>query len=386
MTEKSITKPDKPKDHQLFVDSLDSDILNEKSSVATGSIEEKLLLGVVKGFTASYMKRYEPEIMSDSKNLYEAVKALQSPSIYFPIRQNVLSNALAITTTNKHFLSKDSYGNNILQNKKLNLILELAEGFNEKLLKLTPSVLRVLTLFEVWQSMNGWPSQEVVMPVTEYMKLLGLKDTTANQKDAMQKLREAMEVLSSVRLKYSGHGYNYMNLSIYGGFSGMVNKTIVFHFSRPYVEMMKLKRGFLQIPRYALQINNQCNPNSLVFVRKLAIHKAINHNKPNADRIRVKSLLEVAPSIPSYSEQKCIGKVRQRIIDPFIRDMDALWPCLDPSYYNPNGKTITPEEIAKISYPEFKMLTVEVSWKRYPGRQRKNEIVMQMDSDQGWNG
>ena len=94
------------------------------------------------------------------------------------------------------------------------------------------------------------------------------------------------------------------------------------------------------------------------------MHYNINNNKNNKNKnvLSVNTLLEYCSAIPKYDEDiKKNGGMTQRIIKPFIRDLNAIniieWYFLD----NENNIK-TPNDIK--NYYDFIDLKVVWSWKK----------------------
>ncbi|NCB72465.1 MAG: hypothetical protein EOM45_11915 [Clostridia bacterium] len=90
----------------------------------------------------------------------------------------------------------------------------------------------------------------------------------------------------------------------------------------------------------------------------------MNRNKLNADIIGVMTLLESTPIIPKYEDIKDQGRINQRIIEPFERDMDAIRDTLKWQYCGTNGTQIVPPT----NYEEFSKALIKIAWNNYPER------------------
>ena len=135
-------------------------------------------------------------------------------------------------------------------------------------------------------------------------------------------------------------------------------------------------------PSQLQTLNSKRNPNSYYFLRKIAEHKNMNVGKKNEDIIAVKTLLSVAPHIPTYEEVMQTSRALTRqIIEPFERDLDALEETLSWTYCHSNNTPLTDEELATLSYDTFKGLLIHTEWKDYPDQtarlQRKAELIEQ---------
>ena len=133
-------------------------------------------------------------------------------------------------------------------------------------------------------------------------------------------------------------------------------------------------------PAQLQTLNSKRNPNSYYLLRKIAEHKNMNIGKKNENIIAVKTLLSVAPFLPTYEEVMETGRqLDQRIIKPFERDMDALETTLSWHYCHSLDQPLTDEELSTMSYATFEELLIHTEWRNYPDQtarlERKAEAV-----------
>ena len=127
-------------------------------------------------------------------------------------------------------------------------------------------------------------------------------------------------------------------------------------------------------PAQLWRINQKRNPNSYYFLRRIAEHKNMNIGKKNEDIISVKTLLSASPYLPKRADVAKAGRqLKQRIIDPFERDMDELEETLLWEYCHSNNTPLTDEELQNFSYELFEKLLVKITWKRYPDQTARME-------------
>jgi hypothetical protein len=120
------------------------------------------------------------------------------------------------------------------------------------------------------------------------------------------------------------------------------------------------------------KFNIRTNPNAPYLFRRIQQHKHMNRNKSNENRIRVSTLINAAPLLASYDEVSKGGRqVRQRIIDPFERDMNALqrvgvrWQYTDPEN---KDQPLSKDQVEGLSYLEWEALIIDLNWEYYPTR------------------
>ena len=122
----------------------------------------------------------------------------------------------------------------------------------------------------------------------------------------------------------------------------------------------------------------------------------MNRNKSNENRIRVSTLINAAPLLASYDEVSKGGRqVRQRIIDPFERDMNALqgkgvrWQYIDPEN---KDQPLNKDQVEGLSYLEWEALIIDIEWEYYPTRpkpdtdQEEPEKLTDGSSEEGKKG
>ena len=145
-----------------------------------------------------------------------------------------------------------------------------------------------------------------------------------------------------------------------------------------------LSYPIMSYPSQLWTLNSKRNPNSFYLLRKIAEHKNMNIGKKNEDIIAVKTLLAVAPNLPSYEEvMETDRHLDQRIIQPFERDMNALEDTLTWTYCHSNNSPLTDKELASLSYETFTTLLIKTDWKLYPNQtarlERKAERIEQAE-------
>ena len=244
---------------------------------------------------------------------------------------------------------------------------------------LKTSTCQLLDAITVALTETGAKSPSVVIPLSAYMERRGLKD----RKEARSQAKADMEVLRQASITgeekrgKNTQTYSFVNIADSGEIRR--NGDIVFTFGNTFYQML-LGYPVMPYPAQLQTINSKRNPNSYYLLRKIAEHKNMNIGKANEDIIAVKTLLSVAPFIPSYEEVMATDKhTDQRIVKPFERDMDALAETLSWEYCHTNGQPLQNDELQNPGYALVKGLLVKVSWKDYPDQtarlERKAERV-----------
>lgn len=122
-------------------------------------------------------------------------------------------------------------------------------------------------------------------------------------------------------------------------------------------------------PRALRKIPLKLYPSANSIGMKLAVMANMNYVRNSFVRIKVVNLLKDVTTIPTYED---IGKrqrqTHQRIIDPFIRLMDAFveYGELSQWHFELNKVVVPREMYSKIRYDDFKEYMVVFKMKNYP--------------------
>ena len=211
------------------------------------------------------------------------------------------------------------------------------------------------------------------------MKRRGLKD----RKEAKTQAKADMEILRGASFSWEERrgkkteSYSFVNLADSGEIRR--NGDIVFTYGTTFYNIL-LGYPVMPYPAQLQTLNSKRNPNSYYLLRKIAEHKNMNIGKKNENIIAVKTLLSVAPFLPTYEEVMATDRhLDQRIIKPFERDMDALETTLSWNYCHSLDQPLTDEELNTMSYATFEGLMIHTEWRNYPDQtarlERKAEAV-----------
>ena len=295
------------------------------------------------------------------------------------IRQGTGTNALTKMSAKESngFKIDEITGNATIKNG--NFILSIPKY--EQLAGLKTSTHQLLDAITLAFTNSGAKSPTVILPLEEYMSRRGLKD----RKEAKTQAKADMDILKRASFSWeekrgkTTQSYAFVNLADSGEIKR--NGSIVFTFGATFYNAL-LGYNVMPYPAQLQTINNKKNPNSYYLLRKIAEHKNMNVGKKNENIISVKTLLDVAPFIPSYEEvMKTDRHFDRRIIVPFERDMDALEDTLTWHYCHSLNQPLTEKELDTMSYEMFEKLLVHTIWKDYPDQtarlERKQEHLAQ---------
>ena len=312
-----------------------------------------------------------------------AIKPTDSPierrKDFSTIRQGTSTNALTkLRATEGKGLTIDQItGDATIKNG--NFILTIPKY--EQLTGLKTSTYQLLDAITVALTESGAKSPTVILPLEEYMKRRGLKD----RKEAKTQAKADMEILRGASFSWEEkrgkkvESYAFVNLADSGEIRR--NGDIVFTYGNTFYNIL-LGYPVMPYPAQLQTLNSKRNPNSYYLLRKIAEHKNMNIGKKNEDIIAVKTLLSVAPFIPSYEEVMSGNRnIADRIIGVFERDMDALETTLSWHYCHSLEQPLTDEELNTMSYATFEGLMIHTEWRNYPDQtarlERKAEAIAQ---------
>ena len=235
------------------------------------------------------------------------------------------------------------------------------------------STYQLLDALTVALTETGAKSPAVALSLEEYMKKRGLKD----KKEARKQVTDDLETLFNATISFKekrkkGQEQDFHDIRIIdskGIRKGIINVT----FGTAFYKIL-LGYPIMPYPAQLWELNSKRNPNSFYLLRKIAEHKNMNVGKKNEDIIAVKTLLAVAPYLPSYEEVMNTDRaISRRIIEPFERDMDALEDTLTWTYCHSNNTPLTDEELSSMSYDTFISLLIKIDWKQYPDQTARLE-------------
>lgn len=230
-------------------------------------------------------------------------------------------------------------------------------------IKLKASTHRLLDALTVRFAETGGKGPTVEMPLSEYMELCGLSDA----KEARKQVKEDLEALYSLTLSYKGkgkHSLDFVDFRLCDS-KGIVNGVIFFNFSRPLYGVL-MQYPIMRLPNEYFKLNSKRNPNSSYFLRKISEQKNMNAGAPTEDIISVQTLLNSTDELPRYEDIASTGRIDQRIIRPFERDLDALSNTLTWEYCHSKGAPLTAAELSSMDYALFRSLLIKITWLDYP--------------------
>jgi hypothetical protein len=347
------------------------------------------------------MEAYKKKIAEErEKKALEALEAVEStapaisrvaPSIlptderekstFSTIRQGTATNALTKIkpSTKRNMIIDTITGTATITQGNLSITIP---DFT-KLTGFRTSTYQLLDALTVALTETGAKSPVVALSLEEYMKKRGLKD----KKEARKQVTDDLETLFNAKISFKekrkkGQEQDFHDIRIIDS-KGIRKGIITVTFGTAFYNIL-LGYPIMPYPAQLWELNSKRNPNSFYLLRKIAEHKNMNVGKKNEDIIAVKTLLAVAPYLPSYEEVMNTDRaISRRIIEPFERDMDALEDTLTWTYCHSNNTPLTDEELSSMSYDTFISLLIKIDWKQYPDQtarlKRKAERIEQAE-------
>lgn len=159
-----------------------------------------------------------------------------------------------------------------------------------------------------------------------------------------------------------------MDLNIFE-FTGIKNGRVIAKLTQTAKDLYK---NYSVMPFHldTWKFNIRQYPHASYFVRRIQLHKHMNRNKSNENIIRVKTLLDAAPLMPTYADVGKGGRqFRQRIIDPFERNLNALETLgIEWGYTRPGqeAEPLEKDELSRLGYLEWENLLIAIKWDYYP--------------------
>lgn len=246
-------------------------------------------------------------------------------------------NAYEIKSTNKEFMLTISE-NNHLTNLNLIFITMVLSKLTEK-------------------GINNYYNKPFMMTLKEYAEYRNLKSSHVARCNVKNDLRALFDMYISINIKNLKTDFRIISEK-----SIIKNSVIYIWFTPQFLSYYSSIKYLIYLPKELFKINVRDNPNTFGILWKLLYHYNINENKgnKNSDCLSVSTLLEYCSAIPHYDDTfKAQGGLSQRIIKPFIRDLDAI-NIIDWYFLDEKNNIVAKNSIK--SYLDFITLKVKFEW------------------------
>ena len=261
---------------------------------------------------------------------------------------------------------------------KKDTILQIT-NFTDSSIKELPHTTFYLLLALIWQfNTLGRKEPIIELPIKVYAKLRGLLDT----KELRKQMRRDLELLGNYKITYQNHknkfskkkkkicDEDFFNINLSQGV-GIYKKNIVFHLSNHFYNHFANAYPMFWYPDL-LQLNPKTS--SFFLGHYILSHYNMNFDKPNANIISVKCLLEACHTIPT--KEKAYPHLLQRIIEPFANALDSLSSIgLQWHYCHSKGLSLTDSELEFFKYNIFIDCYIYLTLPNHPltGTKRKTK-------------
>ena len=316
-------------------------------------------------------ERVENVTSTERGNVPCSTMSGEKENLFLMIRQGFGLSAFTLQATSQKVEPNiDAFtGKATLEFKDIKVLIE--EYSKHK--NLTVPTMQLLDFMDIRLTERGMKSPSVEFTVDEYMQYRRLSD----RKSIREQIQSAIEELKSISLEWEEKRgkrqieYKFMNIADSGYVSR--NGKITFTFGTTFFGVLKTY-SVMSYPEQLGQINSRLNPNSYNFLRKISEHKNMNTGKKNENIISVETLLSCANALPSYDEVMASDRhISSRIIEPFLRDMNALVPTLQWEFCKKNTGEMLSDDEVELDYYTFKNLNVRITWNNYPDQTKKLE-------------
>jgi len=216
---------------------------------------------------------------------------------------------------------------------------------------------------------DGVPT--VRFTLDEYIEARGLKLTKRQRQNTRERIKKEIDTLYKLSIGWEGKNLQnqrrrFRERLIIGEYDEPSRGVVFVKFNPallPYIEA-----SAMPYPKKIWTIDLIRNPHSFYLGRKISLHKKMNNGKTNADFISVNALLKSCPVLPKYQQLRGKGQIKQRIINPFERDMDEL-DFFEWHYVNQDKEIVDRKNIT--GFNAFITLNVKIDWKSYPEIEQK---------------
>lgn len=328
-----------------------------------------------KFYPADPSKRFTPQ--SPMAQPMPKVESEQSP--FSPMLQGTGSNKLSQISTRSSSANIDAItGVATISSGDFKVFIEgyrnLAAGLRISSHKLLDACAIALTRQNDFRG-EGELLTTVIIPLDEYVKMLGKPETKSTMDEVRKRVKEDLETLYSVSIEWrekSGKNVkDYAKMRIVSS-HGIKRGNIHVGFSPEFAKYLT-GSYIMQYPTALLKIDER-NPSTYHLGRKLLLHFSMDNNrkKGTSNMIGVRALLSVCPDIPSYEEVMQSGRhTDRRIKSPFEEALNAL-EFIVWEYANQKGAPLSDAQLAELSFEDFANLYIRFTVKNFRDGVKEN--------------
>jgi hypothetical protein len=311
-------------------------------------VEKAVALGKDQDAADIYFQSYRGSI-----NLREAVERLRKLiSNYASLKQGLVSNAFA-TISQKNCeieILHDDLAEITKNDVKFTFPHEMLPHLRPKLHRVWDALLLKLT-----QTNKG----VVSLDVNYYMQVCNLKD----RKEAIEQIKESLEFIFRVYFRIQWNGKVIESRFITDKSYSKKDGSFLIKFNEPFLNLFNASHNSMLFPLHMFQLD--INTNAYAFARKIAVLKHLNNGKPNEDIVSIESLAKDSAKKKDWDDviNEKDRKLKQKIIDPIERDLDACCKIFNWHYCDKNGKTLLRDENKSFTKGEYRNILIKITWK-----------------------
>ena len=273
------------------------------------------------------------------------------------VSQSKTSNALVKINANRADIDRMTGRGKI---KIQDTVFEV-EGYTGKL-STGALILMDIFLYECRRTGNA----SVSIPLTDLARMKG----RSMSKPALDKLRAEtvaqMNELAAIsyrgRSRVSSRWMDSGRIQLNGGTAVIVNSAVNWNFNQDFFTDVT-RIAPMEYPRLLWKVDPRTS--QFYFGRYIAENYRMNEGKAGRQRIRIKTLVDQSPNLPSYEAVMAGNRnVRDRIIRKTFADLDALDAVLYYEVYTADGQLV--EYPDTLDYDTFIKGYVKIDYSNFP--------------------
>jgi len=198
---------------------------------------------------------------------------------------------------------------------------------------------------------------DVELPVDRVLSMREMRSTSYARKQIREDLAYLDRMEFTCYLKRKG-----LVQARIGTGGSCINKGMIYFSFDDSMTLLIPKNQFMALPDSVLATQRNENISArFLLTWRICQHKRMNLDRPNADLVPVKSLLECCPAIPAYRDLK-YRQMEQKIVEPFET---ALEKCAFHFSWDYEDREKYPDGRPK-GYGEFRDARVRIIWRADP--------------------
>jgi len=174
---------------------------------------------------------------------------------------------------------------------------------------------------------NSDKSGSLQIPLKTYMEYRGTTDINVARRSVVKGMDELKGIVFRAKEKSRGKWKDSGSITLWGGTGYVKNGIIFWNYNVDFLPILD-NSFIMDLPTSALKYDTRKNPNSYYIARQVAENYRINEGKDREKKISIRTLLNACPELSKLSETEVVKKnPKGRIIEPFLRDLNALNDC-----------------------------------------------------------